>query len=115
MIKRLFDWTPRDIAYWEKIRQQGTLKFTAWYGVGITGGVLFAVFGLITLAIWLIHSWGKPVTASTVVFVVGQLVFTAVVCLLGGLINGLVTWVVEERLYKKYKNRQNRVDQQPSE
>jgi hypothetical protein len=103
MIKRLFDWTPRDIAYWEKIRQRGLGKFIIWYGMLITGGLLFIVFGLLTFIGWIRQAWGMPVIPSGLYFIAGQLVFVALVCLLGGIINSLVTWVVEERLYRKYK------------
>ncbi len=106
MIRKLFDWTPRDIAYWEKIRQAGPWRFVAWYGVVITGGILFIVFGLATFIIWLTRVWGTPVSSTSLIFLLGQLIFTALVCLAGGAINGVVTWLVEERLYKKYKSRQ---------
>jgi hypothetical protein len=105
MIKKLFDWTPRDIAYWEKIRQRGLGKFILWYGLLITGGLLFLVFGLATFFLWLRQAWGTPVTSSSLYFLVGQLVFVALVCLLGGMINSLVTWAVENRLYRKYKEK----------
>ena len=105
MIKKLFDWTPRDIAYWEKIRQRGLGKFILWYGLLITGGLLFIVFGLVTFFFWLRQVWASQVTSSSLYFLVGQLVFVALVCLLGGLINSLATWVVENRLYRKYKER----------
>ena len=105
MIKRLFDWTPRDIAYWEKIRQRGLGKFILWYGMLITGGVLFVVFGLVTFILWLGQTWGTQVTQASLLFLFGQLVFVALVCLSGGIINSLVTWVVEQRLYRKYKER----------
>jgi hypothetical protein len=103
MIKKLFDWTPRDIAYWEKIRQRGLGKFIVWYGVFITGGVLFIVFGLVTFLLWLKQTWGIQITLTSLLFLFGQLVFVALVCLLGGIINSLITWVVEQRLYIKYK------------
>jgi hypothetical protein len=103
MIKKLFDWTPRDIAYWEKIRQRGLGKFIVWYGVFITGGVLFIVFGLVTFLLWLKQTWGTQITLTSLLFLFGQLVFVALVCLLGGIINSLITWVVEQRLYIKYK------------
>jgi hypothetical protein len=105
MIKKLFDWTPRDIAYWEKIQQRGLGKFIVWYGVFITGGVLFIVVGLVTFFLWLRQVWGMQVTPSSLLFLFGQLVFVALVCLLGGIINSLITWVVENRLYRKYKER----------
>jgi hypothetical protein len=105
MIKKLFDWTPRDIAYWEKLRHRGLGKFIVWYGMLVTGGLLFIVFGLVTIFIWLRQAWGTQVTSSSLYFLIGQLIFVALVCLVGGIINSLITWVVEERLYLKYKQR----------
>jgi hypothetical protein len=105
MIKKLFDWTSRDIAYWEKIRQRGLAKFIVWYGMLITGGVLFIFFSLVTLLLWLKQVWGTQVTRTNLLFLFGQLVFVALVCLLGGIINSMITWVVENRLYRKYKDR----------
>ena len=105
MIKKLFDWTPRDIAYWEKIRQRGVWKFIGWYGVVISGGLLFIVFGLVTFFIWLRQASGVQITTTGLIFLLGQLIIVALVCLVGGIINSLVTWVVEERLYRKYKRR----------
>jgi len=102
MIKKLFDWTPRDIAYWEKIRQKGLGNFIAWYGIVITGGILFLVFGLVTLFFWLRQVTGAHITATSLIFFIGKLVFVALVCLAGGIANSLITWVVEERLYHKY-------------
>jgi hypothetical protein len=103
MLKKLFDWTPRDIAYWEKIRQKGLRSFIGWYGVIITGGLMFLVFGLVTFIIWLRQVAGTQITSTSWIFLVGQLIFVALVCLLGGIVNSLITWVVEERLYRKYK------------
>jgi hypothetical protein len=105
MIKKLFDWTPRDIAYWEKIRKRGLGKFIVWYGLLITGGLLFIVFGLATFILWLRQVGGSQVTSSGLYFLLGQLIFVALVCLLGGMINSLITWVVENRLYRKYKEK----------
>jgi len=103
MIKRLFDWTPRDIAYWEKIRQKGLRNFIGWYGIVITGGLLFLVFGLVTFFIWLRQAAAAQITPTSLIFIIGQLIFVALVCLVGGIVNSLITWVVEERLYLKYK------------
>jgi hypothetical protein len=105
MIKKLFDWTPRDIAYWEKIRQRGLWKFIVWYGLLITGGLLFIVFGLVTFILWLRQVWGSQVTSTGLYFLLFQFVFVALVCLLGGVINSLITWVVENRLYRKYQEK----------
>jgi hypothetical protein len=105
MIKKLFDWTPRDIAYWEKIHQKGLGKFIARYGVVISGGLLFLVFGLVTFFLWLRQTVGTQTSPMSLIFLLGQLIFVALVCLVGGIINSLITWLVEDRLYKKYKAR----------
>jgi len=105
MLKKYFDWTPRDIAYWEKIHQKGLRHFILWYGMAITAGLFFILFGLVAFIIWLTQVIGRPIHATNVIFLIGQLVFVAIVCLAAGLVNSLVTWVVEERLYRKYKNR----------
>jgi hypothetical protein len=103
MIKKLFDWTPPDIAYWEIIHQKGLRKFISWYGVFISGGLLFLVFGLVTVIIWFRQTSGLLITRMSLIFLLGQLIIVAVVCLLGGIVNSLITWVVEDRLYLKYK------------
>jgi hypothetical protein len=103
MLKKLFDWTPRDIAYWEKIHQKGLGKFIVWYGVIISGGLLFLVFGLVTFFIWLRQTSGILFTPTSLIFLLGQLIIVGLVCLVGGIINSLITWAVEDRLYRKYK------------
>ncbi len=105
MIKKLFGWTPRDIAYWEQIRAKGLGKFILTYGIVVSSGLLFLVCGMITVASWLMKRGGMPVTHDDMVFLITQLVFVALVCLAAGLINSLVTWMVEQRLYRKYKTR----------
>ncbi len=105
MLKKLFDWTPRDIAYWEKVHQMGLGKFIGWYGLGISGGLLFLIFGLVTIFIWLKQFSGTQITSTSLIFLLGQMLIVAIVCLLGGIINSLITWVVEDRLYLKYKAR----------
>lgn len=102
ILKKLFDWTPRDIAYWEKIRHKGLGNFIAMYGVVITGGLLFIVFGLISLIGWLRQLSGTSITSTRLIFLLVQLLFVALVSLIAGVINSLITWVVEERLYQKY-------------
>jgi hypothetical protein len=103
LIKKLFDWTPRDIAYWEKIRQKGLWHFVRWYGLVISAGLLFLVYGLVTFIGWLRQFVGMQRAQTSWIILVGQLFFGALVCLIAGLINSLITWVVEERLYRKYK------------
>ena len=93
-IKKLFDWTPRDIAAWEKMRQPSWRHFVFWYGVIGFGPILFGVAGGITFFAWLL----APVGLASLLF---QLAFVACVCLLGGLITGLLTWWLEEGIYQK--------------
>lgn len=105
MIKKLFDWTVRDIAYWEEIRQKGLRYFVAWYGLLITGGLLFLVLGGVTLFGWIRLVYGTQITRMNWIFLAGQLIFVGLMCLIAGIANSLITWVVEERLYRKYKAR----------
>jgi hypothetical protein len=105
LIKKLFDWTPRDISYWEKIRKRGLWYFICWYGMVISAGLLFLVFGLVTIIGWLRQVLGTQSAQTSWIILVGQLLFVALVCLIAGIINSLVTWVVEERLYRKHKPR----------
>lgn len=92
-VKKLFDWTPSDIAAWERIRQKGLICFTLWYGLTFSG-IMF----LIAVAIAL-FTWAKPVgSLASMIF---PLTLIAIVCLLGGLITSLVTWWIEERIYQK--------------
>ena len=74
MIKKWFDWTERDIAAWEKLRAGGPWRFILGYGIGLTGGGLFLLL---------------------------QIAFLAGLSLLGGLVNGLVTWLMEETIYRR--------------
>jgi hypothetical protein len=104
VIKKLFDWTPRDIAYWEKIRLRGLWYFIGWYGVIITGGLLFLLFGLATFFGWLIQVWDTQPATTGFIFLGVKLVFVAILCLVAGIANSLITWAVEERLYRKYKS-----------
>ena len=103
MIKKLFDWTPRDIAYWEKIRHKGPIHFILYYGAALTGGLFFLILGLLTFFNWLRQLNGAAISLNRIVFLLGQLAFVALVALAAGIINSLITWIVEERLYRKYK------------
>ncbi len=107
MIKKLFDWTPRDIAYWEKIQEKSLGNFILVYGLVITGGLFFVFLGLAALIGWLRHTVGAPVTQADWLSLLVQLGFMALVSVAAGVINSLITWVVEQRLYRKYKAHQN--------
>jgi hypothetical protein len=103
LLKKWFDWTPRDVAQWEAIRQRGLGRFLLWYSALFAGG-LFALLGGAALILWLVQTVGKGVTGARLTYLGVQLLFLALVCLAGGLVNSLITWVVEERLYPKYKS-----------
>jgi hypothetical protein len=110
MIKKLFDWTPRDISKWETIRKKGLRHFVLWYGVVLFGGIMFSFLGGIAFLAWSKAFLEDKVALSVAaiprfIFLVLELIFIAAVCLAGGLINSLVTWVVEENIYRKYKKR----------
>lgn len=91
-VKKLFDWTPSDIAAWESIRQKGLWHFTCWYGLAFSG-IMFIVMGAVTVFTWA----QAPANFASLLF---QLAFVAGVCLLGGLIASLLTWWMEERIYQ---------------
>ena len=92
-IKKLFDWTESDIAAWEKIRQKGLWRFMLWYGLGFSG-IMFLVMGIVTFFTWL----PAPAGLASLFF---QLIVVAIVCLLGGFITSLVTWWMEDGIYRK--------------
>ena len=91
-IKKLFIWTPRDVAAWEKFRQPGMHHFVLWYGLAGFGGVLFVITALISLIGW----FRAPTGGESLLNEVGV---DAAVCLLGGLLTGLLTWWLEDGIY----------------
>jgi hypothetical protein len=91
IVKKLFDWTKSDIAAWEKIRKKGLMYFVLWYGLAFSG-MMFLATGVVTFFAW------KPASLASLLF---QLAFVAIICLLGGLITSLVTWWMEESIYRK--------------
>jgi hypothetical protein len=93
-IKKLFDWTPSDVLAWEKIRKQGFWHFVLRYGVITFGMILFFLTGGITFISWIL----EPDSMVSLLF---QLAFSACVCLLGGLITGLLTWWMEDGIYQR--------------
>jgi hypothetical protein len=93
MLKKWFDWTPSDIAAWEKIRARGLGNFLLWYS-GIFSGGLFVILSGVTLFNWLR-------TPGSVAALGLELAFVAVGCILGGLLNSRLTWWLEESIYRK--------------
>ena len=95
MRKKFFNWTPQDVADWEKIRSTGLLRFIFSYGLMLFGGILFVLLaGATALLVW---------RKSQAPNLIPELVAIALICLLGGLVNSLITWWVEERMYRKFK------------
>jgi hypothetical protein len=92
-VRKLFDWTPSDITAWESIRQKGLWHFGLWYGFAFSG-IMFLVMGAVAFFTW----FQLLASFASLLF---QLIFVAIVCLLGGLIASLVTWWMEERIYRK--------------
>jgi hypothetical protein len=103
MLKKLFDWTPSDIAQWEKIRRKGLQHFILWYGVQLFGGGLFALLGATALLVSISTSPKIHITNSASLGL--ELLFIAAVCILGGVVNSLLTWSVEEIIYRKIMGR----------
>ena len=107
MLKKLFDWTPRDVSAWETIRQKGWARFVVWYGAA-SAGVLFLAAGGVKLASWaMLRLSERPGLAGTAMATPAtslgaELLVAAVVCLAAGVVNSLLTWWVEEWLYRKY-------------
>jgi len=102
VIKKWFDWTERDIAAWEKLRLSGFWRFMLWYGIGLTGGGLFLLLGVVSLLIWRGNFLPKGVAAGPgFAFLLLRIAFLAGLSLLGGLVNGIVTWVMEEAIYRR--------------
>ncbi len=115
MIKKLFDWTPRDIAAWEKIQQKGLGKFILWYGMAVTGGLLFLALGIAAVVSWLRRTLGQPITSADWLFLLVQLVLLVLVSCIAGISNSLITWRVEQRLYRKYKARKMQTEVQANQ
>ena len=109
MLKKYFDWTPRDISTWEMIRKKGLRNFVFWYGLVSFGGILFILLGGAVFVPWAKAFLENQVTISIAAiphftFLVLELLFVAAVCVLGGLFTSLVTWFMEEAIYRKYKS-----------
>ena len=99
MLKKYFDWTPSDIAAWEKIRAGGLVRFMLWYGLKLFAGLLFLLVGGAIIALWLKDLLERQ--AGDIRGLALELLFAAAVCLLGGLVAGLATWALEEGIYRK--------------
>ena len=101
MLKRFFDWTPADVAAWEKLRARGLRHFVLWYGIQLFAGLLFLFLGGAALLLRVKDVFEHQ--AASIIGLVLELLFIAIACLLGGLIAGLATWALEEHIYRKIK------------
>ena len=93
--ERFFNWTAQDVADWEKVREKGLLRFILRYGMMLFSGVLFVLLAGTVL----LFTWNGPRATR----LMPELIFIALACLVGGLLNSLITWWMEEKLYKKFK------------
>jgi len=101
MLKKYFDWTPSDIAEWEKLRAKGLGRFVVWYGIKLFAGWLFLI-----VAAGVVFFWARAALQTRSTNFPGlalELLFAAAVCLVGGLIAALSTWALEENIYRKIK------------
>lgn len=108
MRKYFFNWTPDDVAAWEKIRAKGIPHFIGWYGLQLFGGGLFVLLGGIALLLWI-----KTTLETHVANLVGlalQLFFIAAACLLGGIVAALLTGTMEEGIYQKMLKRRGETE-----
>jgi|GEM_PF-6261637 len=94
-IKKFLEWTPHDVAEWERIRSKGLPYFIVRHSV-VLMGVLFFIFlgGSVALLVW---------QNDKAAILIPELALIVLICLLGGLINSVISWTIEERNYRKYK------------
>jgi hypothetical protein len=96
VLKKLFDWTPSDIAQWEKIHTKGLRHFIIWYGIQLFGGMLFLLLGGAVFLGWVKENKSTDIAALGL-----ELLFILAACFVGGIITSLLTWAVEENIYQK--------------
>ncbi len=102
-LKKYFVWTQRDLAQWEALRSKGPLHFVVKYGLAFSG-IFFIFLGGLPFITRLVFSiLGGTYSLQFLLYQVLQLLLTALLCLLAGLVNSLATWWLEEKLYWKYK------------
>ena len=93
--ERFFNWTPQDVVDWEKIREKGLRHFILRYGMMLSSGI----FIILVIGSVILLGWNKSHAAS----LIPELIVIGLICLIGGLVNGLLTWAVEEKMYRKFK------------
>ncbi len=113
--KHFFNWTPQDTAAWEAIRQKGLAHFVVRYGIAFLGGMLFIILGGFTIFAWIktyLPQWAAATAAasSQLAFLILELLFIALACLIAGTLGGLLTWAMEEAVYRKMLKRANQED-----
>jgi len=72
----------------------------------ITGGILFVLIGGVSAFTWvkgfLEDQAANPIPLDSPIAFWGlELAFIAAVCLLGGVLSSLLTWAMEEAVYRK--------------
>jgi len=87
-------WTTRR---WPAIRAKGRTHFILVRGVLAWGGMMF-IAGLV--AVWLMHA---PSTRA----LSGYVAIAALLCVLGGLLWGAVTWHLNEKIFRSLPSSQS--------
>ena len=106
MRKYFFNWTAQEMTQWQAIRKRGLFHFVLWYGILMFSGVLFLLIGGFTVLTWVKD---MPISQAAVTNTTGpqlaflglELLFIALVCLVAGILCSLLTWVMEEAVYRK--------------
>jgi hypothetical protein len=65
--------------------------------------VWILVIALVLDTICIDLGMGVPIFCILIGFLAGQLIFVALVSIVFGVLNSLITWLVEEWLYRKHK------------
>lgn len=100
MLKKYFDWTPRDVTQWEAIRKKGFWRFTLWYGL-ISGGIIFVIPGVWALIDWVMDLLAGQAATNSPGLLAMKLLIIAVICVFAGIVNAMATWVMEEKIYQQ--------------
>lgn len=86
-------WSERMHRWWEHLRRRGVTHFVIVRGLLAWAGSMFAFFTLSPLLFYF---------PSNVTFTSALLLKIGVICIVGGLAWGLLTWYVNEFLYRKH-------------
>jgi predicted histidine transporter YuiF (NhaC family) len=96
--ERKRSWTSDQLERLEKARAKGPLHFIILYGV-IGWGV---PFGIIFILVRVVLPWISESPEYRQGDLISKIAIAAALCLIGGLVLGILTWSASERRYRKY-------------